>query len=57
MAKRYAFISARRGAFGAAVLAAVCAFAGPAFGQLFVNSGYSKTSLPGNVLRAFGLEN
>ena len=57
MAKRSAFISARRGAFGAAVLAAVCAFAGPAFGQLFVNSGYSKISLPGNVLRAFGLEN
>jgi acetyl esterase/lipase len=34
MVKRSAFISARRAAFGAAVLAAVCACAGPAFGQL-----------------------
>ena len=34
MAKRSAFISARRGAFGAAVLAACGAWAGPAFGQL-----------------------
>jgi acetyl esterase/lipase len=34
MAKRSAFISVRRGAFGAAVLAACCTLAGPAFGQL-----------------------
>lgn len=33
MVKRFASISARRAAFGTAVLA-VCAFAGPAFGQL-----------------------
>ena len=44
MAKRSAFISARRAAFGAAVLAAVCAFAGPVMGQ--VNDKMTPIAIP-----------